>query len=179
MDLKSAISIIKPGDFLAKVDLKSAYRPVKIHPSDYALTGLKWTFKGETSPSYMYDTKLPFGHAKSPKIFQKLSSSVCHIMKVHFNVTVIAYLDDFLIIENTFEQCSRGLRLLISTLRKLGFNISWNKVEGPSQQLIFLGVLINTTELTLSLPQEKMTEFQNLLYTFVGKKRASVKQLES
>ena len=33
--------------------------------------------------------------------------------------------------------CSRGLRLLISTLRALGFNINWSKVEGPSQQITF------------------------------------------
>jgi hypothetical protein len=35
----------------------------------------------------MYDAKLPFGHARSSKIFQQLSASVCSIMKCTYNVT--------------------------------------------------------------------------------------------
>jgi hypothetical protein len=83
----------------------------------------------------MYDAKLPFGHARSPKIFQQLSASVCSIMKCTYKVTCIAYLDDFLVIADSFSKCQRGIRLLIHTLRELGFNISWNKIEGPSQSL--------------------------------------------
>ena len=58
MALNDACRIIKPGDFLAKIDLKSAYRSVSIHPSNYKYTGLKWHFKGDskvTMVTYMYD----------------------------------------------------------------------------------------------------------------------------
>jgi hypothetical protein len=58
----------------------------------------------------MYDAKLPFGHARSPKIFQQLSASVCSIMKCTYNVTCIAYLDDFLVIADSFSKCQRGIR---------------------------------------------------------------------
>jgi hypothetical protein len=60
----------------------------------------------------MYDAKLPFGHARSPKIFQQLSASVCSIMKCTYKVTCIAYLDDFLVIADSFSKCQRGIRLL-------------------------------------------------------------------
>ncbi len=95
MDLRYAVRMIKPNNFLAKIDLKSAYRSVKCHSSDHPLTGLQWTFAGDKSPTYMYDAKLPFGHSKSPQIFQKLSESVCFIMKCVYNVNCIAYLDNF------------------------------------------------------------------------------------
>ncbi|CAG2237511.1 unnamed protein product [Mytilus edulis] len=110
MDLRHALKIIKRNDYLGKIDLKSAYRSVKCHDSDYPLTGLQWTFNGDDSPTYMYDAKLPFGHARSPKIFQQLSASVCEIMKCTYNITCIAYLDDILVIadtEDTVEGCSR------------------------------------------------------------------------
>lgn len=66
MDLRHALKLIKPNNYLAKVDLKSAYRSVQCHASDHHLTGLKWTFSGDDSPTYMYDAKLPFGHSRSP-----------------------------------------------------------------------------------------------------------------
>ena len=59
------------------------------------------------------------------------------MMKSVYNVIRRAYLDDFLIIADTMCDCSRRLRLLISTLRALGFNINWSKVEGPSQRSTF------------------------------------------
>ncbi|CAG2250311.1 unnamed protein product [Mytilus edulis] len=81
MDLRHALKIIQRNDYLGKIDLKSAYRSVNSHDSDIPLTGLQWTFNGDNSPTYMYDAKLPFGHARSPKNFQQFSASVCEIMK--------------------------------------------------------------------------------------------------
>ena len=41
--LQDAIQLIKPDYYLAKLDLLSAYRSVRIHPSNYAVTGIHWT----------------------------------------------------------------------------------------------------------------------------------------
>ena len=51
----------KPGSFMAKIDLASAYRHVPLNPSNYRDTGFKWCFKGHTKPTYMVDTRLPSG----------------------------------------------------------------------------------------------------------------------
>ena len=56
-----AIGTLKPNYYMAKIDLKSAYRSVKLHPSCYQATGLKWTFKGHSESTYMIDTRFPFG----------------------------------------------------------------------------------------------------------------------
>lgn len=179
MDLSHACKLITKNCFLAKVDLQSAYRSVNIHPSNYRFTGLKWQFTNDSSVTYLYDAKLPFGAAKSPSIFQRLSSCVCRIVKLHYGITAIVYIDDFLVIEKTFEKCMFALQVLVKTLRQLGFCINWNKVEGPCQQLTFLGVRIDTCALTLSLPQDKLEALHELLMTFQSKKRASKRQLES
>ena len=87
-------------------------------------------------------------------------------MKCTYNVTCIAYLDDFLVIADSFSKCQRGIRLLIHILRELGFNISWNKIEGPSQSLTFLGIVINTCSLSLAMPVKRQREFYELLLSF-------------
>lgn len=109
MDLKDAEKLMTPGCFMAKVDFSSAYRSVPIHPSNYAATGLKWTFSGNSEPTYMFDAQLPFGVSKSPQIFQRLSSAVCRILERKYGFKVIAYLDDFLIFGQTFELCRDAL----------------------------------------------------------------------
>lgn len=69
-----ATALMRPGCYLCKVDLKSAYRSVPIHPRKYAYTGLGWTFLGDSIPTYMYDTKLPFGSRKACMIFSAISN---------------------------------------------------------------------------------------------------------
>ena len=95
--LQEAIDIIKPGLHLAKVDLSNAYRVVKIHPSNYSAMGLKWTFTGHSSPTYMVDTRLSFGAKRSPKIFNDLTQAIIRMMADRRLNRVIAYLDDFFV----------------------------------------------------------------------------------
>lgn len=179
MDIREAIKHIKPGSFLAKVDLSNAYRSVAINPANYSSTGLKWTFSGHNKPTYMFDCRLPFGVSRSPQIFQRLSAAVCRILKTRFGFTVIAYLDDFLIVEQSADRCRLALNTLLSVLRKLGFSINWSKLVGPTTRLVFLGVVIDSVKMTLELPDDKLCEFTNLLRTYVTKRRASKAQLET
>ena len=171
-----AMELLPPGGFMAKVDLSSAYRVAPIHPDCYAATGLHWTFTGNSTPTYMIDTRLPFGASKSPEIFQRLTSSVTRFM-ANRDFTVIAYLDDFLVIEETEERCVEAYETLLSLLQKLGFKINWDKVASASQQMTFLGINICSVSRQLSLPQEKLEEIRTLLKTWECKKKATKHEL--
>lgn len=96
------------------------------------------------SPTYMdmYDTKLPFGAAKSPKIFQRSSSAVCRILKKKYGY--IVYLGDFMVLGKIFRECSRVLHII----RQLGFAFNWSKVEGLYHQTVFLGVVVDSLSMT-------------------------------
>lgn len=92
--LQEAIDLVKVGYYMANVDLKSAYRSVKTHPTNHEATGLQWTFKGDTHPTYMVDARLPFGSSKAPSIFNRLTQSVRRMM-ARRGFLVVVYLDDF------------------------------------------------------------------------------------
>lgn len=117
---------IKPGAYMAKIDLKSAYRHVPIHPSNYAATGLKWKFTGVATFTYLIDTKLPFGAKRSPEIFHRLTQSITRMMKRR-GFLVVAYLDDMLIIADTEFECWTGFWELMTLLTQLGLNVNWKK----------------------------------------------------
>ena len=153
--LEEAYSLAKPNYFLVKVDLKAAYQSVAIYSSDYCLTWLQWPFKNESSPCNLFDLRLTFGASMAQSIFHRLTWAVRQMMDRRGFKNMIVYVDDFLIVEETYEACLKAQHTLIKPLIELGFWISWKKVTGPSRIVTFLGILINTTDCSLSLDEEK------------------------
>lgn len=162
---------------MAKLDLASAYRSVKIHSLDHEVTGLAWTFKGDAAATYMFDTRLMFGACLAPSIFNDLSQTVVVMMRNKGLKNVYTYCDDFLIIEHDKARCLSALNTLWRLCRKLGFAINHEKVIGPSTAVVFLGTNIDTESMTLALPQEKLEETLLLLKESVTAKNITKRNL--
>lgn len=177
--VSDALSCVEPGWFMAKVDLQSAYRCVPLHPSQFKLTGLQWTFTGTDKPQYFYDCCLPFGARKSPAIFHRLTQAVKRMMVRKGFKSIVVYLDDFLVAGPTFQECLVAYNTLIKLLRSLGFMISWTKVCDPCQRLTFLGVVIDTVAGIIALEDGRVHELQELLADCSQRTRMSRRQLES
>ena len=69
-DAAQAVAAKGRGALMAKVDVKSAYRNVPIHPHDRWLMGTLW------EGSLYIDTALPFGLQSAPKIFTAVADAV-------------------------------------------------------------------------------------------------------
>ena len=74
---------------LAKVDIRSAYRTVPVHPDDWQLMGMLW------EQALFVDTALP---RSAPKIFTAIADAAEWITKQVGVESIIHYLDDFLVI---------------------------------------------------------------------------------
>ena len=175
--VQDACELLEEGAYMAKVDLKSAYRSVAIHPSQYKFTGLQWTFSVEKQPTYLIDTRLPFGARLSPSHFHRLSQAFKQMLEKR-HIKAVTYLDDIFITAPTLEECKDHLNLVIALLRELGFAIAWKKIAGPSQTMTFLGIEINSCTMKISLPQEKVSAYSILLEEFLHRSRASIRQLQ-
>ena len=66
--IDDALKLTKQSSYLAKVDLKNAYRLVPIHPKCYRLTGFQWKFTGDSHTTSLFDAWLPFGASKACRI---------------------------------------------------------------------------------------------------------------
>ena len=168
----NAVAKLPLNGWMSKVDLSSAYRSVPIHPSCFPYTGLHWTFEGASDATYFFDSRLPFGGSECPEKFQRLSNAVTRMM-TRRGYTVISYLDDFLTIAPDQQQCELAHKELLRLLQSLGFKINWAKVAKPSQSMTFLGIQIDSIAQTLSLPHDKLQEFQALLTSWQGVKKVT------
>ena len=75
----------------------------------------------------LVDTTLPFRLKSAPKIFTALADAAEWITRrgVQF---CIHYLDDYLIIGLSREQCSGDLQIVLSTFSELGLPVAENKL---------------------------------------------------
>ena len=104
------------GCFLAKTDVKSAFRIIPVNPKDYHLLGFYW--EGQ----YFYDKCLPMGCSSSCSIFEAFSTSLEWIIKQRLtHVSVLHILDDFLFIAPTLKLCSAALSLFEAICRDIGY----------------------------------------------------------
>jgi hypothetical protein len=176
--LDDALKLIVPGSYLAKIDLKEAYRHIPIHPDCYDLTGLQWTFVGHSSPTFLYDARLPFGSSLSCKVFQAISDAIVRMCNQRGFVT-ISYLDDFMVIAASKLECEDALCGLTELVESLGLVINQDKVVLPSQQMTFLGIFIDCVNRTLSLPHDKLVKLKAYLEGWSCKMKATKREVQS
>jgi hypothetical protein len=77
-------------------------------------------------------------------------------------IRTIFYLDDILVLESTFQLCLSNLQEALSLLMKAGFIINWEKSSFiPTTNFTFLGMLWDSVQGALSLPQYKLLRLQS------------------
>ena len=163
------------GCYMAVTDITAAYRTVMVRPCDRTYQGLVWPIEGESR--FVQDNYLSFGTRVAPYIFNAITDAVARYVTAH-GYFCINYLDDFLVMGSSYKNCRAAQLFLHKTLRALGFYISYNKVRSPSQVQLYLGVELDSLEMQLRLPEEKLDKLKIELQFFAGRRRATKKQLQ-
>ncbi len=162
------------GARLAKVDIQSAYRVVPVHPDDRWLLGMSW------DKQLFVDTQLSFGLRSAPRIFTALADAAEWIVRQEGVSTIMHYLDDFLLIGAPASvECDAHLSILLTTFDRLGLPIAPKKLEGPTTRLSFLGIELDTHNMVMRLPAQKLEELKGLVQAWWGVKHATRDELES
>ena len=121
----SVLSSVEKGDYAFKIDLQDAYFHVPIHPSSRKY--LRFAFENKV---YQFRV-LPFGLNTAPQVFTRLGHTVTAYLHRQ-GVSVIPYLDDWLVHHPDRQILLRHQALLIDTLDLVGFILNRKKSRaGP------------------------------------------------
>ncbi len=124
-DAISHILQMGPNAFLAKVDIESAFRLVPVHPTEYPKLG--FMFGGK----FFYDRCLTMGCRSSCKIFETIATALEWILTTHYGLLHIChYIDDFIIIEPSREECGYALATLLAVFKRIGIPVASGKNAG-------------------------------------------------
>ena len=173
-----AIAILQdlgPGCFMSKLDIKSAFRNVPVHPSDWELLGMKW------EGLYFFDMVLPFGLRSAPFLFDEFSSAVEWIIQTKLNIPkVIHILDDFFFATSPpRSKCMTALCQILHLFTDLNIPIAPGKTFPACTCLEFMGILLDSNKMEARLPVDKLTRIQEALGQWTTRKSATLQELQS
>ena len=160
---------------ISKADIEDAFRIIPISPLDYHKLG--FTFKGQ----YYFDTVLAMGASSSVNIFEAFSSALQWILVHHFSIHNVSHIiDDFIFVGKPHSQeCKQALDSFLSLASNIGVPIKHEKTEQPATSMVVHGIQLDTTTLTASLPQDKVTNLRQLLSSSMSKKKVTLRALQS
>ena len=149
--------------YLAKTDIKSAFRIVPIHPDDHHLLGMRWD-----------------SSSMSCAIFESFSTAIQWIANNKLDIPrMVHVLDDFLIIAPSADEVSEQLRRFLKFCWECGIPIAPEKTEGPDQKLAFLGITLDVRHSLAMLPDDKLSRCRALLQEALTCKTMTLKELQT
>ena len=167
--LISTLTLISKDCYMAKIDLKDAYYSVPIRQQDQKY--FKFCFDG----MFYKFTALPNGYGPGPRKFTKLLKPPLAALR-NAKVNVSSYIDDLIILGHSFEVCVNNVLSCSTMFDKLGFVIHPEKSEFiPSQVIEYLGVIINSKQMTVTLTSDKKTAIFELCTVLLSEKLPSIR----
>lgn len=165
-DYRTASKLIPPNGYLATIDLKESYllvpmaqehrKYLRFHVEDI-----------DTQTTKLYEFQaIPYGLSAAPRTFTKIIKEVITYLR-NKGFRSVQYLDDILCIGDNYLECLKNVKETLRTLECLGFVVNYDKSSlEPQQCCKFLGFVYNSTDMTLSLPDEKRNNIAHLVGKF-------------
>lgn len=153
-DITEVLKLMSPGCFMTVLDLKSWYISLGLHPPHYKYN---WV-KGPRTGMWRHYTRVGFGMKLAPAFASAISGQLVAILKGLGILRSSVFIDDIIIVANTFDACKQQLDLALATIRSIGFEVQDKKILQHSQQQIYLGYTLDLVARTFSVSESKQAD---------------------
>ena len=166
--------------FMAKLDLENAFKHVMVHESDWHMLGFSWPDANGRN-LYYFSRVLNFGLRSAPYLFDLFASTLLKFM--HLNGVpedrVVRYVDDFIVLATSPQECQGYLDVMLSTCRSAGFSVQPSKVTTPSESTEFLGIVVDSIQKQLRISGDRLSDLTTEVAAWLGLKSATKRRLLS
>ena len=171
--IKDVINLVYPNCFFMTVDFKHAYYSVSVRPEDRRWLRFRW--RGE---SYQF-TCLPQGLTSAPRIFTRLLKPVlAHLRSL--GILVSCYIDDCIFLASSGEELIHNVKYALQLFDALGLTIHVSKsMLVPSHEVTFLGLVLNSVEMSVTLPERKRVAIREKGLLLLRKAVSPLRELAS
>lgn len=171
--LNLALGLMGKDCFMASIDLTDAYYSVNVEESFRKYLRFIWNGK-----LYQY-TCLAQGLSCAPRIFTKIMKPIFGKLRSEGFLSVY-YLDDSLLIGKSLLECIENVSATKSLITNAGFIINVAKSQFvPMKEINFLGFVLNSSSMTVSLPAEKRLRILELCKKFIHGGRYIIRDVAS
>ena len=156
---------------MGSIDLTDAYYSVPIDESYQKY--LKFSHDGKL---YKF-TCMPNGLSSAPRYFTKLLKPILAVLRQQ-GFTSSSYLDDVLVLGESYKQCKMNIQTTQKLFHSLGFTINTKKsVTEPTQIIEHLGFIIYSNNMTVSLTTEKLQNVYNWCNYIIQSKSCQINRV--
>jgi hypothetical protein len=128
--------------FFTKLDLRSGYHQVRMHPDDIEKT----TFR--THRGHFEFLVMPFGLTNAPSTFQPLMNDV---LKPFIQKFVLVFFDDILVFNSAWAAHLQHVREVFTTLRANKLLVKQSKCSFGKTSVTYLGHVISAQGVSMDL----------------------------
>ena len=169
--IHTVLSLVTPGCFMTKIDIKDAYYSVPILPEHQKF--LKFMNDG-----ILYKFLcLPNGLCSGPRKFTKLLKPPLASLRKD-RVTLSAYIDDIISLARTFELSRLNTSKCVTLLSSLGFVLHPDKCQlVPSTCIEYLGFIIDSVTMQITLNTQKKQTIKELCQSILHAEKPSIRMV--
>jgi len=170
----SILKLVFKNCWFTKIDLKDAYYSIPIHVDHRKF--LKFYHNGELFQFCV----LPNGYRHGPRKFTKLLKVPLSELRKR-GVIISAFLDDGINIHIKPVVCLDNTVSTVSQYQELGFTVHPEPRSSflPAQEIEFLGFMINSCEMSITLTPEKKNKMEKLCSEILKPKSVKIRQIAS
>ena len=146
-------------------------------------------FHGPNSPTILPFTPLQDGEKDvsiqlsslwslhSPRVFTKILKPSVEMLR-SLGIRMVIYMDDMLLMASSKQKLLEHVQVSTFLLENLGFIINSKKsILRPSQEIEFLGMMVNSVSMDLKLPGEKIKKIRQEVHRLLSIKQPSAQLL--
>lgn len=158
--------------YMSTVDILRAYKNLRSDPLDWPLLCARWQDK------YYCDITVPFGARASSMHMQSVANAIVDIL-ANNGIEARMYLDDLITLVPTRDKAEKDHNFVKDLLKRLGLPEACEKAQSPSRAVEWLGISINSADMSLSIPEQKVKETLAIVSKYSKKQKMSKKELQS
>ena len=133
--VNATLDKLRGAKYISTIDLKNGYWQVALTDESSAPTSFTVAGKG------LFEfTVMPFGLHVAPATFQRLLD---HVVTAKMAPHVFAYLDDIVIVSNTYERHMEILTNVFDRLHEAKLRPNWEKWHFECKRLRYLGHIVD------------------------------------
>ena len=134
-NMQDILRKLRKAKFISTLDLKSAYHQIPLAEEARPITA--FTVPGLGLFQFR---RMPYGLTNAPATFQRL---IDRVLGPELELHVYTYLDDIIIVAETFEEHKRCLKTVLERLMAAGLTLNPEKCVSCKTEVAYLGFLVN------------------------------------
>ena len=136
-NISEILDKLSSAKYISKIDLSQAFHQIPLAEESKELTAFPVPGKG-----LFHYNRMPFGLSGAKARFQRLLD---RLITPEFEPHAFAYLDDIIIVSETFKEHTYWLEKVLDAILKAGLTVNREKSEFGCSQVRYLGYLVDRT----------------------------------